>query len=128
MVTGGVDTGWTFYTPFSTTYSNTHVIGAAVGIFIAGFSSIFTGLNFIVTIHRMRAPGLTWSRLPLFCWSNYAASLIMVLGTPVIAITLLLVALERAVPHRRLQSRSWAAIRCCSSTCSGSTRIRPSTS
>ena len=96
MVTGGVDTGWTFYTPFSTTYSNTHVIGAAIGIFIAGFSSIFTGLNFIVTIHRMRAPGLTWRRLPLFCWSNYAASIIMVLGTPVIAITLLLVALERA--------------------------------
>ena len=96
MISGGVDTGWTFYTPFSTTYSNTHVIGAAVGIFIAGFSSILTGLNFIVTIHRMRAPGLTWRRLPLFCWSNYAAALIMVLGTPVIAITLLLVALERA--------------------------------
>ena len=96
MVTGGVDTGWTFYTPFSTTYSNTHVIGAAVGIFITGFSSILTGLNFIVTIHRMRAPGLTWRRLPLFCWSNYAAALIMVLGTPVIAITLLLVAFERA--------------------------------
>ena len=83
MVTGGVDTGWTFYTPFSTTYSNTHVIGAAVGIFITGFSSILTGLNFIVTIHRMRAPGMTWFRLPLFCWANYAAALIMVLGTPV---------------------------------------------
>jgi cytochrome c oxidase subunit 1 len=96
MITGGVDTGWTFYTPFSTTYSNTHVIGVALGIFITGFSSILTGLNFIVTIHRMRAPGLTWRRLPLFCWSNYAAALIMVLGTPVIAITLLLVALERA--------------------------------
>ena len=95
MVMGGVDTGWTFYTPFSTTYSNTHVVGTALGIFITGFSSIFTGLNFIVTIHRMRAPGLTWTRLPLFCWSNYAASLIMVLGTPVIAITILLVALER---------------------------------
>src|SRR6516162_5929749 len=95
MISGGVDTGWTFYTPFSTTYSNTHVVGTALGVFIAGFSSIFTGLNFIVTIHRMRAPGLTWSRLPLFCWSNYAASLIMVLGTPVIAITLLLVAFER---------------------------------
>ncbi|MFZ0704974.1 MAG: cbb3-type cytochrome c oxidase subunit I, partial [Candidatus Korobacteraceae bacterium] len=92
---GGVDTGWTFYTPFSTSYSNTHVVTVALGIFVVGFSSIFTGLNFIVTIHRMRAPGLTWSRLPLFCWSNYAASLIMVLGTPVIAITLLLVALER---------------------------------
>src|SRR5579863_10412760 len=96
MITGGVDTGWTFYTPFSTSYSNTHVIGVAIGIFITGFSSILTGLNFIVTIHRMRAPGMTWRRLPLFCWSNYAASLIMVLGTPVIAITLLLVALERA--------------------------------
>ena len=95
MIWGGVDTGWTFYTPFSSSYSNTHVVGSALGIFITGFSSIFTGLNFIVTIHRMRAPGLTWSRLPLFCWSNYAASLIMVLGTPVIAITLLLVALER---------------------------------
>jgi cytochrome c oxidase subunit 1 len=71
------------------------VIGTALGIFIAGFSSIFTGLNFIVTIHRMRAPGMTWTRLPLFCWSNYAASIIMVLGTPVVAITILLVALER---------------------------------
>ena len=104
MVTGGVDTGWTFYTPFSTTYSNTHVIVAAMGIFIAGFSSILTGLNFIVTIHRMRAPGLTWFRLPLFCWSNYATGLIMVLGTPVVAITLLLVALERALSHRNLRS------------------------
>ncbi|HYX70073.1 MAG TPA: cbb3-type cytochrome c oxidase subunit I, partial [Terriglobales bacterium] len=95
MIAGGVDTGWTFYTPFSTTFSNTHVIGAAVGILIAGFSSIFTGLNFIVTIHRMRAPGMTWFRLPLFLWSNYAAAIIMVLGTPVLAITLILVALER---------------------------------
>jgi len=96
VVAGGLDTGWTFYTPFSTTYSNTAVIPAAVGILIAGFSSIFTGLNFIVTIHRMRAPGMTWSRLPLFIWAHYAASLIMVLGTPVIAITIVLVALERA--------------------------------
>jgi cytochrome c oxidase subunit 1 len=95
MIVGGVDTGWTFYTPFSTTFSNTHVIGAAVGILIAGFSSIFTGLNFIVTIHRMRAPGMTWFRLPLFLWSNYATSIIMILGTPVLAITLVLVALER---------------------------------
>jgi cytochrome c oxidase subunit 1 len=92
---GGIDTGWTFYTPFSTHYSNTHVVGVALGVFIAGFSSILTGLNFIVTIHRMRAPGLTWTRLPLFCWSHYATSIIMILGTPVIAITLLLVALER---------------------------------
>ncbi len=95
IITGGVDTGWTFYTPYSTTFSNTNVVAAAVGIFIAGFSSIFTGINFIVTIHRMRAPGLTWRRLPLFIWSNYATSVIMVLGTPVLAITLLLVAAER---------------------------------
>src|SRR5437762_11078013 len=96
LVSGGVDTGWTFYTPFSTSYSNTHVITAALGIFVAGFSSILTGLNFIVTIHRMRAPGLTWFRLPLFVWATYATSLIQVLGTPVIAITIVLVALERA--------------------------------
>jgi cytochrome c oxidase subunit 1 len=95
MITGGVDTGWTFYAPLSTTYSNTNVIMTAVGILIAGFASIFTGLNFIVTIHKMRAPGLTWFRLPLFVWAHYAASIIMVLGTPVIAITLILVALER---------------------------------
>ena len=127
MMTGGVDTGWTFYTPFSTTYSNTHVIGAAIGIFITGFSSILTGLNFIVTIHRMRAPGLTWCRLPLFCWSNYATAIIMVLGTPVIAITLLLVALER-VFHIGIFDPRWAAIRFYSSTCSGSIRIRRCTS
>jgi cytochrome c oxidase subunit I len=96
IVMGGVDTGWTFYTPFSTTYSNTFVIAAAVGVFIAGFSSILTGLNFIVTVHKMRAPGMTWGRLPLFVWSNYATSLIQVLGTPVVAITLALVGLERA--------------------------------
>jgi cytochrome c oxidase subunit 1 len=96
VLTGGVDTGWTFYVPYSSTYSNTHVIGAIVAIFIAGFSSIFTGFNFIVTIHRMRAPGMTWGRLPLFIWSHYATSVVMVLGTPVVAITLTLVALERA--------------------------------
>src|SRR6202171_1626375 len=96
VVLGGVDTGWTFYTPFSSTYSNTFVITAAVGLFIAGFSSILTGLNFIVTVHKMRAPGMTWGRLPLFVWANYATSLIQVLGTPVVAITLALVALERA--------------------------------
>jgi cytochrome c oxidase subunit I len=96
VVMGGVDTGWTFYTPFSSTYSNTFVITAACGVFVAGFSSILTGLNFIVTIHKMRAPGMTWGRLPLFVWANYATSLIQVLGTPVVAITLALVALERA--------------------------------
>ncbi len=96
VLTGGVDTGWTFYVPFSSTYANTHVIGAVIAIFLAGFSSIFTGFNFIVTIHRMRAPGMTWTRLPLFIWSLYATSVIQVLGTPVVAIALTLVALERA--------------------------------
>ena len=94
-LSGGVDTGWTFYTPYSTAAANSHVITAALGVFITGFSSILTGLNFIVTIHRMRAPGLTWFRLPLFVWAHYATSLIMILGTPVIAITVLLVAAER---------------------------------
>ena len=95
LLAGGVDTGWTFYAPYSSTYSNTYVMATAVGIFITGFSSILTGLNFIVTIHKMRAPGLIWFRLPLFIWSIYATSIIMVLGTPVLAISLLLVGLER---------------------------------
>ena len=97
MITGGVDTGWTFYPPYSSTFSNSNVTGVGVGVFINGFSSILTGLNFIVTIHRMRAPGLTWGRLPLFIWSHYATSVIMVLGTPVIAITLLLLVFERVL-------------------------------
>ncbi|SDF70882.1 cytochrome c oxidase subunit I [Terriglobus roseus] len=97
LVLGGVDTGWTFTTPLSTHYLNTHVATTATGIFIAGFSSIFTGLNFIVTVHRMRAPGMTWFRMPLFVWSNYAASVLMVLGTPVLAIAIVLVALERTI-------------------------------
>jgi cytochrome c oxidase subunit 1 len=95
LMLGGVDTGWTFTTPLSTHYLDTHVITTAAGIFVAGFSSIFTGLNFIVTIHRMRCPGMTWFRLPLFVWSHYAASIIMVLATPVLAISLTLIALER---------------------------------
>ncbi len=95
LALGGVDTGWTFYTPLSSQFSRTNVVMAAVAVFINGFSSIFTGLNFIVTIHRMRAPGMTWNRLPLFIWAHYATSVIMVLGTPVIAITLLLVGFER---------------------------------
>jgi cytochrome c oxidase subunit 1 len=94
-LTGGVDTGWTFYTPFSSMFSNTQVMAAAVGVFIVGFSSIFTGLNFIVTIHKMRAPGMTWGRLPLFVWAMYATSLIQILGTPVLAVTVGLVGLER---------------------------------
>jgi cytochrome c oxidase subunit 1 len=96
MATGGVDTGWTFYTPYSSTASNTNVVPTALGVFISGFSSILTGLNFIVTIHRMRAPGMTWFRLPLFVWAHYATSLIQVLGTPVVAITILMVFVERA--------------------------------
>src|SRR3954467_15128797 len=95
IVRGGVDTGWTFYAPYSSTYSNSYVLAAAMGIFIAGFSSILTGLNFIVTVHKMRAPGMTWGRLPLFVWSNYATGLIQVLGTPVLAITMLPVGFER---------------------------------
>lgn len=95
VVFGGVDTGWTFYTPYSSTYTNTAVIVTALGIFITGFSSILTGINFIVTIHKMRAPGLTWFRLPLFIWAHYATSLIMVLGTPVLAIAIVLLAIER---------------------------------
>src|SRR6202163_2737288 len=95
LLAGGVDTGWTFYVPYSTTFSNSYVIAAGLGIFINGFSSILTGLNFIVTIHTMRAPGMTWCRLRLFVWAHYATSLIMILGTPVIAITILLMALER---------------------------------
>ena len=94
-ISGGVDTGWTFYTPYSTTYANGHVMAMAVGIFIVGFSSIFTALNFIVTTHTMRAPGMHWFRLPLFVWALYATSLIMVLATPVLAVTLGLIALER---------------------------------
>jgi len=95
VITGGLDTGWTFYTPLSTTYANTNVMSAAMGLFIAGFSSILTGLNFMVTIHKMRAPGLTWFRLPLFIWSLYATSIIFILAFPVIAITMVLIMLER---------------------------------
>jgi cytochrome c oxidase subunit 1 len=95
MIYGGVDTGWTFYTPFSTAYTNSQVILTGLGIFVVGFSSIFTAINFIVTVHTMRAPGLTWFRLPLFIWSHYATSVIIILGTPVLASAILLIALER---------------------------------
>jgi cytochrome c oxidase subunit I len=95
VVTGGVDTGWTFYTPYSSTYSNSAVVLTALGVFITGFSSILTGINFIVTTHKMRAPGMTWFRLPLFVWAHYATSIIFVLGTPVLAISIVLVGLER---------------------------------
>jgi cytochrome c oxidase subunit 1 len=95
IVTGGVDTGWTFYTPYSSTYANSNVILTALGVFITGFSSILTGLNFIVTIHKMRAPGMVWFRLPLFVWAHYATSIIMILGTPVLAISIALIGIER---------------------------------
>src|SRR6266850_588497 len=94
-ITGGVDTGWTFYTPYSTIFSNSRVVLTALGVFITGFSSILTGLNFVITIHTMRCPGLTWRRLPLFVWAHYATSIIFLLGTPVLAITIFLVAAER---------------------------------
>ena len=96
IATGSFDTGWTFYTPYSTTTS-TSVISAVSGAFILGFSSILTGLNFIVTIHKMRAPGLTWTRLPLFVWAAYATSVIQVLATPMLAITLSLLVAERTL-------------------------------
>ncbi len=95
IVTGGLDTGWTFYSPLSTTYANTNVFLAAMAAFVTGFSSILTGLNFLVTIHKMRAPGLTWFRLPLFIWAHYATSIIQVLATPVVAIAVFLIAVER---------------------------------
>jgi cytochrome c oxidase subunit 1 len=95
LLTGGVDAGWTFYTPYSSVYSNTQVTIVLVGVFVAGFSSITTGLNFIVTVHKMRAPGMTWFRLPLFIWAMYATSVVIMLGTPVVAITLLCVVFER---------------------------------
>ncbi|HEY6027626.1 MAG TPA: cytochrome c oxidase subunit I [Pseudolabrys sp.] len=92
---GGVDTGWTFYTPFSTMFSKGDVIAAAAGVFIVGFSSIASGVNFITTVHMLRAPGMTWFRLPLFVWAMYATSIVMVLATPVLAMSLLLIIAER---------------------------------
>lgn len=96
IVMGGVDTGWTFYTPYSTTTS-TAVIPVTLGAFILGFSSIFTGLNFIVTIHMLRPPGMTWFKMPLFLWALYGTALIQVLATPVIGITILLLIIERTL-------------------------------
>lgn len=94
IILGSVDTGWTFYTPYSTT-TDTAVISMVTGVFILGFSSILTGVNFISTIHYLRAPGMTWFRMPLFIWSLYATAIIQVLATPVLAITLVLLALEK---------------------------------
>ncbi len=96
ILTGGVDTGWTFYTPYSATTGG-NVMMMTLGIFILGFSSILTGLNFIVTIHKLRSPGITWNKLPLNLWGLYATSLIQILATPVLAITLLLLTMERAL-------------------------------
>ncbi len=93
---GAVDTGWTFYTPYSST-TDTAVILMVLGAFVMGFSSILTGLNFIVTIHKLRAPGMTWMKMPLMMWSLYATSIIQVMATPVIAITLLLLVVEKTL-------------------------------
>jgi len=95
LVAGGADTGWTFYTPLSSGFATGHVVPLAAAIMIVGFSSILTGLNFIVTVHTLRAPGMKWTRLPIFVWSHYATSLILVLATPVLAITLILLGVER---------------------------------
>lgn len=93
---GPPDTGWTFYVPYSA-QSNTNVIATLFAAFILGFSSILTGLNFIVTIHKLRAPGMTWFRMPLFPWSIYATAWIQVLATPIVGITLLMVIAERVL-------------------------------
>ncbi|OUW20599.1 MAG: cytochrome c oxidase subunit I [bacterium TMED161] len=94
IISGGVDTGWTFYTPYSSS-TDTAVISMTFAVLVLGFSSIFTGINFIVTIHKMRAPGITWFSMPLFVWSLYATALIQILATPVIAVTMLLLIMER---------------------------------
>ncbi len=96
LIWGGVDTGWTFYTPYSTT-TNTGVIPMTMGAFILGFSSIFTGINFLVTIHKLRPKGMTWFKMPLLLWALYGTALIQVLATPVLGITLLLLIAERVL-------------------------------
>ena len=95
LLAGGVDTGWTFYPPYSTAFSNSNVALAVFGVIVAGFGTIATGVNFVATVHMLRAPGMTWFRMPLFVWSIYATSLVMILATPVLAVTLLLVAADR---------------------------------
>jgi cytochrome c oxidase subunit I len=97
IINGGVETGWTFYTPYSTTTDADHwrTTVMVASVFIIGFSSILTGLNFIVTVHKLRAPGMGWFDMPLFVWAAYATSIIQVLATPVIGITLLLLIFER---------------------------------
>ncbi|MBM3726890.1 MAG: cytochrome c oxidase subunit I [Acidobacteria bacterium] len=94
IVLGGVDTGWTFYTPYSTSTAGAVTL-MTLSVFVLGFSSIFTGLNFIATIHTLRAPGMSWYNLPLFVWGTYATSVIQVMATPVLGITTVLLVMER---------------------------------
>jgi cytochrome c oxidase subunit 1 len=96
LLAGGFDTGWTFYTPYSSQFGAGGTIPVLVGVFILGFSSIFTGVNFIVTIHKLRPPGMTWFRMPLFLWALYATAVIQVLATPVLGITVAMLVIERA--------------------------------
>jgi len=126
MVMGGTDTGWTFYAPYSTSTPTT-VFPALLGVFILGFSSILTGLNFIVTIHTLRAPGLGWMRLQLFLWAIYATSIIQVLATPVIGLTVFWSA-SSGWGASGSSTRPRAVTPSSSSTCSGSTPTRPFTS
>jgi cytochrome c oxidase subunit 1 len=95
MLAGGVDTGWTFYTPYSSRSSTYNVVPVMLGVVISGFSSMATGINFIATVHRLRAPGMTWFRLPMFVWTLYATSFIFLLGVPVLAMAIILVIIER---------------------------------
>jgi len=95
LIVGGLDTGWTLYPPYSTKYSHTNVLYAGLGIFITGFSSILTGLNIIATVHKMRCPGMSWGRMPLFIWAMYATSVIQLLATPVLAVTVTMAAVEK---------------------------------
>ncbi len=127
VVLGGVDTGWTFYAPLSTAFSNTWCCTALIGVTIRGFSSILTGLNFVVTIHTMRAPGMTWFRLPIFVWTHYATSMIFLLATPVITLALILLIAERAF-HVGVFDPAYGGDPVLFQHCSGSTRTRPSTS
>jgi cytochrome c oxidase subunit 1 len=95
LIAGGLETGWTFYPPYSSKYSHTYVLAAGLGVFVIGFSSILTGLNIIATVHKMRAPGMTWGRMPLFVWAIYGTSVIQMLATPVLAVTVVCLAVER---------------------------------
>jgi len=128
LFTGGgpPDTGWTFYVPYSIR-TGTNISLAVFGVFLIGLSSTLTGMNFLTTIHRMRAPGLTWGRLPLFTWAIYATSWVQLLATPVLAITLILVILERSFGVGFFDPAK-GGTPSCSSTCSGSTRTPRSTS